>query len=94
MTPDLLWRRRRIDISSVVFVKSMMLMSVFVCPYSFLNIAVIPVYFYYFNFCFKFYYPIVDIILSHLYFYFSVPLKPVHNVVTKTKRTHSVIILA
>ena len=74
MTPDLLWRGWRIHISSVVFVIIMMLMNVFVCPNSSLNITVIPFHFHYFNFCFKFYYPIVDIIA--FIDYFSIRLKP------------------
>ena len=74
MTPDLLWRGWRIHISSVIFVIIMMLMNVFVCPYSSLNITVIPFHFHYFNFCFKFYYPIVDIIA--FIDYFSIRLKP------------------
>ena len=57
-------------ISSVIFVISMMLMNVFVCLYSFVNITVIPVRFYYFIFSFKFYYPLVDIIVNHLYLLF------------------------
>ena len=52
MTPDLLWKEPHIHISSVIFVISMMLMNVFVGPYSFVNITVIP--------RFKFYCPIVD----------------------------------
>ena len=70
MTPDLFRKGPHIHISSVIFVISMMLMNVFVCPYYFLNITVIPVCFYYFNFCFIFYYPIVDIIVNHLYLLF------------------------
>ena len=57
-------------LSSVIFVISMMLMNVFVCLYSFLNITVIPVHFYCLIFCFKFYYPTVDIIVNHLYLLF------------------------
>ena len=60
-----------IHISSVIFVISMMLMDVFVCPYSFLSITVVvPLHFYYFIFFFKFYYSIVDIIVNHLYLLF------------------------
>ena len=70
MTPDLLWKGPHIHISSVIFVISMMLMNVFVCPYSFVNITVIPVHFYYFIFCFKFYYPILNIIVNDLYLVF------------------------
>ena len=62
----------------------MMLMNVFLRPYSFVNSTAIPVHFYYFIFCFKRYYPIV-IIVNHLY-YFSVRVKPIQNVVTKTKK--------
>ena len=65
MTPDLLWKGPHIHISSVIFVISMMLMNVFVCPYSFVKITVIPAHCYYFIFCFKFYSPIVNIIVNH-----------------------------
>ena len=48
-----------------------MLMNVFVCPYSLLNITVIPVHFYYFIFFwFELYFPIVDIIVNHLHLLF------------------------
>ena len=69
MTPDLLWKGPHIHISSVTFVIRMMLMNVLVCPYSFLNIAVLPVHFIllFHFFCFEFYFPIVDIIVNHLY---------------------------
>ena len=70
MTPYLLWKELHIHISSVIFVISMMLMNIFVCPYSFLDRTVIPLHLYHFIFCFEFYYPIVDIILSHLYLLF------------------------
>ena len=68
MTPDLLWKELHTHVSSVIFVISMMVMNIFVCPYSFLDPTVIPVHLYHFIFCFEFYYPIVDIILSHAYF--------------------------
>ena len=67
MAPDLLWKGPHIHISSVIFVISLILMSVFICPYSFVNITVIPVHFYYLIFCFKFYFHIEDIIVNHLY---------------------------
>ena len=70
MTPDLLWNGPHIHISRIVFAISMILMNVFVSPYSFLNIIVTPNYFYYFSFCFNFYYPIIDIIVNHLYLLF------------------------
>ena len=60
MAPDLLWKEPHIHISSVIFVLSIMFMNVFICPYSFVNITVIPVHFCYFIFCFKLYFPIVD----------------------------------
>ena len=65
--------------------KSVMLMNVFNSPYFFVNIPVIPVHFNYFIFCFKFYYPNVDIIVNHLYHFFSVCVKPMQNVVKKKK---------
>ena len=69
--PDLLWKGSHIHICSVVFVISIMLMDVFICPYSFVNInVIIPVHFYYFMFCFRFYFPIVNIIVSRLYLLF------------------------
>ena len=71
MAPDLLWKGPHIPISSVIFVLSIMLMNVFVCPYSFVNITVIPVHFCYFIFCFKLYFPIVDIIVNHFYLLFT-----------------------
>ena len=93
--PDVMWKGPHIHVSSVIFVVSMIIMNVFACPYSFVNITVILVHFYYFLFCFKFYYPIVNIIVNHLYLVFvSVHVKPIQNVVTKTKKTCSDIILA
>ena len=83
MTLDLLWKGPHIHISSVIFVMSMMLMNV--CPYSFLNITVIAAHFHNFIFCFKFCYPVVDIIVNHLQ-YFSIHVKPIQNVVAKTKK--------
>ena len=47
-----------------------MLMKIFVYSYSLVNITVIPVHLYYFTFCFKFYYPIVNIIVIHRYLVF------------------------
>ena len=35
------------------------------------NFFVVSVHFYYFTFCFKFYFPIADIIVSHLYLLFA-----------------------
>ena len=93
MTPDLLWKGPHIHISSVIFVISMMLMNVFVCPYSFVNITVIPVHFYYFIFCFKFYYPIVNIIVNHLYLVFLRSRKTNTKCCDKHEKTHSGIIL-
>ena len=69
-TTDLLWKESRISISCVIFVISMILMNVFVCPYSFVNITGNSCSFLLFNFCFKFYYPIVDIIVNHRYLVF------------------------
>ena len=95
MTPDLLWKGPHIHISRVIFAISIKLMNVFVCPHSFVNIIVIPLFFYYFIFCFKFYFPIVDIIVNHPYFYyFSVRAKPITKCCDKTKKPHSDIILA
>ena len=71
-----------------------MLINVFVCPYSFVNITVIPVHFYYFIIGFEFYYPLVDIIVNHVYMLFLLSLKPIQNIVTKMKKIHSDIILA
>ena len=48
----------------------MMLMNVILYPYSFINITVIPVQFYYFIVWLQFYSPIVDIIVNHLYLLF------------------------
>ena len=56
-----------------------MLVNVFNSLYFVVNIPVIPTHFYYFIFCFKFYYPIVDMIVSHLYLLF------VHSRKTKAK---------
>ena len=67
MIPDLFWKAPHIHIFSVIFVTIMMLMDIFVCPSSLLNITVIPVHFCYFIFRSKFYFPIVDIIVNHLY---------------------------
>ena len=67
MTSDLLGKGPHIHISSIIFVVSMMLMNVFNSPYFIVNITVIPVHFYSFIFCFKFYNPIVDIIVNNLY---------------------------
>ena len=53
----------------------MMLMNVFACPCSFVNITVILAHFYYFTVCFKFYYPTVDIIINHLYLLFLLSRK-------------------
>ena len=50
--------------------------------YSFVNITVIPVHFYYFTLCFKFYFPIVDIIVKHLYLLFLPSRKTNTHVVT------------
>ena len=68
MAPDLLWKEPHIHISSVIFVISMMLMNVFVCPYSSLN--VIPVHFYYFIF-----FSLSSINVNHLYLLFLPPDK-------------------
>ena len=89
-----LWKEPYMHKSSVIFVISMMLINVFVCPYSFVNITVIPVHFYYFIFGFEFYYPLVDIIVDHVYMLFLLSLKPIQNIVTKMKKIHSDIILA
>ena len=95
MTPDLLWKGPHIHISHVIFAISIKLMNVFVCPHSFVNIIVIPLFFYYFIFCFKFNFPIVDIIVNHPYlYYFSVRVKPITKCCDKTKKPHSDIILA
>ena len=72
----------------------MMLMNVFVCLYSFFNITVIPVCFYYFNFCFTFYYPIVDIIVNHLYLLFFRLRKTNTKCFHKNEKKPSAIIFA
>ena len=94
MAPDLLRKEPHIHISSVIFVLSIMLINVFICPYSFVNITVIPVHSYYFIFCFKLYFPIVISSSITFIYYFSVRIKPIQNPVTKTKKTHRDIILA
>ena len=94
MTPDLFWEGPHIHISTVIFVISMMLMNMFVCPYSFLNNTVYPVHFYYFIFCFIFYYPIVDIIVNHLYLLFFHSRKTNEKYCDKNEKTHSDIILS
>ena len=94
MTPDLFWEGPHIHISTVIFVISMMLMNIFVCPYSFLNNTVYPVHFYYFIFCFIFYYPIVDIIVNHLYLLFFHSRKTNEKYCDKNEKTHSDIILS
>ena len=96
MTPDLLWKGPHIHISSVIFVISMMLTKEFVSPYSFVNINVIliPVHFYYFIFCFKFYYPIVNIIVNHLYLVFLRLRKANTKCSDKNEKNHRDIILA
>ena len=72
-----------------------MLMNVFVCSYSFVNITVIPFHFYYLIFCFKFYYPSVDIIVNHLYLLFLRSCKTNAKCWDKKpEKTHSDIILA
>ena len=94
MTPDLFWEGPHIHISTVIFVISMMLMNMFVCPYSFLNNTVYPVHFYYFIFCFIFYYPIVDIIVNHLYLLFFHSRKTNEKYCDKNEKTHTDIILS
>ena len=87
-TPGLLWKGSRISISCVIFVLSMILMNVFVCSYFFVNITGNSCSFLLFHFCFKFYYPIVNIIVNHRYLvFFFVRVKPIQIVVTKTKKT-------
>ena len=49
----------------------MMLLNVFLCPSCYLNITVISIHFYYFILCFKFYFPIAHIIVTHLYLLFN-----------------------
>ena len=94
MASDLLGQAPHIHISSVIFVISMLLMNVFACPYSFLNITVISVHFSYFNFCFKFCYPVVNIIHNHLYLLFLRSRKTNTKCSDKNSKTHSDIILA
>ena len=94
MTPDLFWEGSHIHISTVILVISMMLMNIFVCPYSFLNNTVYPVHFYYFIFCFIFYYPIVYIIVNHLYLLFFHSRKTNEKYCDKNEKTHSDIILS
>ena len=90
MTPYLLRQGPHKHIYSIAFVIRMMLMNLFFCQYSFANITVIPVCFYYIIFCFKFYYPTVDIV-NHLYL--LVGIKPTQNILIRAKKTHSDIIL-
>ena len=68
--PDLLWKGPRISVSCVVFVISMILMKVFACPYSFVNISDNSCSFLLFHFYFTFYYPIVNITVNHRYLVF------------------------
>ena len=94
MTPLLVWNDPRIHISSVIFVICMILVNVFVIPYSFVNITVIPVQFYFLIFCCKLYYPILNVIVNHLYLLFLRLCKNNAKHFGKNEKTHSDIILA
>ena len=85
-TPDLLWKESRISISCVIFVISMILMNVFVCPYSFVNITGNSCSFLLFHFCFKFYYPLANIIVNHRYLVFFRSRKTNTNCCDKNKK--------
>ena len=87
MTLDLLWKGPHIHISSVILAISMILVNVFVSPYSFDNITVIAAHFHNFIFCFKFYYPIVDIV-NQLYLIFLRSRKT-NTKCDKNEKTHS-----
>ena len=92
MTLDLLWKGPHIHISSVILVISMILMNVFVSPYSFDNITVIVAHFHNIIFCFKFYYPIVDIV-NQLYLIFLRSRETNTKCCDKNVKTHSDIVL-
>ena len=83
MTSDLLWKRRNFHISSIIFVISVKLWVYLTlhtfCQYCYSSSSIILFL------CFKFYYAIVDIIVTFTYFS-SVCIKPVKNVLTKTKK--------
>ena len=87
-TPDLLLKHSLVHIykASIIFVISMLLRNAFNTPHIFVNVTVIPVHTYYFIFYFKFYYPIVDIIVNHIYALFLRSRKPIQNVVTKIEK--------
>ena len=71
MTTNLLLKGPHIHISRIILVLRTILMKVFFCQYYFLNITVITVHFYHFIFVFfKFFFPVVDIIVNHLYLLF------------------------
>ena len=63
-------------------------MNVFLYPYSFINITVIPVQFYYFIVWLQFYSPIVDIIVNHLYLLFLCLRKTNTKCFDKNEKTH------
>ena len=63
-TPDLLRKGPHIHVFSIIFI---VILSMSSWTYFFVDITVVPVHFYYFIFCFKLYYPIVDFIFNHLY---------------------------
>ena len=87
MTTELLWKGPNIHISPVLYVMSMKFMNVFNSPYFFVNITIVPVHNYYFVFCFKLYYPIVDIIVNHLYVFFLRSRKTSTKCFNKNKNT-------
>ena len=86
MTPALLWKGPHIYIPSVIFVISLMLINVFNSPKFFVNITVIPIYFYCFIFYFEFYYRIVDISVNHHYVHFLRSVVIGETVVTKNEK--------
>ena len=67
----------------------MMLINAFVCLYSFVNITVILVHFYYFTFYFKFYYPNVNIMVNHFYLVFLCLCKTNTKCCDKNEKTNS-----
>ena len=85
-------RAPHIHISSVILVISMILMNVFVSPYSFDNITVIVAHFHNIIFCFKFYYPIVDVV-NQLYLIFLRSRETNTKCCDKNVKTHSDIVL-
>ena len=68
-------------------------MNLFVCPYSFANITGNSCSYLLIHFSFKFYYPIVNIIVNHRYLAFFRSRKTNTNCCDKNKKKHSDMIL-